>query len=247
MGPSASPYFFVDRTMPVLPATGSIAKRPFDVMCRRPQDAGLAARVDFRAGSVCRAASLAGADRPRDALIRRERDDRCRPACPRAPMPFGSGPAVSYTLSSAMRKRSFDQIEVGETHETPGVTVTDWHVMNFAAVSMDFFELHTNEEYARQTQFGRRVAHGLMGLAIADGLKHRSTFQVEAIASLHWSWDFVGPVHVGDTIRARLRVAEKRPSRSKPDRGIVFVEYEVVNQLDEVVQKGTNRMMVKRC
>ena len=79
-------------------------------------------------------------------------------------MPFGSGPAVSYTLSSAMRKRSFDQIEVGETHETPGVTVTDWHVMNFAAVSMDFFELHTNEEYARQTQFGRRVAHGLMGL-----------------------------------------------------------------------------------
>lgn len=154
---------------------------------------------------------------------------------------------ISYTLGSAMHKRFFDELEVGETHETPGITVTNWHVMNFAAVSMDYFELHTNDEYARQTQFGRRVAHGLLGLAIADGLKHRSTFQVAAIASLHWSWDFTGPIHVGDTIRARLRVAGKRASKSKTDRGIVTVEYEVLNQLDEVVQKGANRMMVKKC
>ena len=145
------------------------------------------------------------------------------------------------------RKRFFDEVEVGEVHQTPGITVTDWHVMNFAAVSMDYFELHTNDEYARGTEFGRRVAHGLLGLAVADGLKHRSTFQVEAIASLHWSWDFVGPIFVGDTIRARLQVADKRASKSKPDRGVVTVEYEVTNQLDSVVQKGTNRMMVKRC
>lgn len=146
-----------------------------------------------------------------------------------------------------MSKRFFDEIEVGERHETPGITITDWHVMNFAAVSMDFFELHTNEEYARQTQFGRRVAHGLLGLAMADGLKHRSSFQVEAIASLRWSWEFTGPIHVGDTIRARLRVAAKRASRSKPDRGVVTVDYEVLNQLGEVVQQGTNTMMVKKC
>ncbi len=146
-----------------------------------------------------------------------------------------------------MSKRFFDQIEVGETHETTGITITDWHVMNFAAVSMDYFELHTNEEYAKRTDFGRRVAHGLMGLAIADGLKHRSSFQVEAIASLHWEWDFVAPIYVGDTIRARLRVTEMRPSKSRPDRGIAAVEYEVLNQRDEVVQKGLNRMMVKRC
>ncbi len=146
-----------------------------------------------------------------------------------------------------MRRKLFGEIEVGETHETPGVTVTEWHVMNFAAISMDFFELHTNAEYAQGTQFGGRVAHGLLGLAIADGLKHRSTFQVEAVASLHWSWDFVGPIHLGDTIRARLRVEDKRLSRSKPDRGIVTVEYEVLNQRDELVQKGSNKMMVKTC
>lgn len=155
--------------------------------------------------------------------------------------------AIPYTLGSTMQKRFFDQIEVGEAHETPGITVTDWHVLNFAAVSMDFFELHTNDEYARQTQFGRRVAHGLMGLAIADGLKHRSTFQVEAIASLHWSWDFTGPIYIGDTIRARLQVTDKRASKSRADRGVVAVDFKVLNQRDEVVQKGTNKMMVKRC
>ena len=144
-------------------------------------------------------------------------------------------------------KRFFDEIEIGETHETPGITVTEWHVMNFAAVSMDFFELHTNEEFARRTQFGGRVAHGLLGLAIADGLKHRSSFQVEAIASLHWSWDFTGPIYLGDTIRARLSVLDKRPSRSKPDRGVVTVRYEVLNQAGDIVQRGENKMMVKRC
>jgi len=135
---------------------------------------------------------------------------------------------------------------VGESHETPAITITDWHVMNFAAVSMDFFELHTNDEYAKKSDYGRRVAHGLMGLAIADGLKHRSDFQVDAIASLHWSWDFTGPIFIGDTIRAKLTVSDKRASRSKPDRGVVTVNYEVLNQSDEVVQKGTNKMMVRR-
>ena len=155
--------------------------------------------------------------------------------------------AISYTRFAPMRRKIFDEIEVGETYETPGITVTEWHVMNFAAVSMDFFELHTNDEYARRTQFGGRVAHGLLGLAMADGLKHRSAFQVEAIASLHWSWDLLAPILIGDTIRARLRVSDMKASQSKPDRGVVTVEYEVLNQRDEVVQAGKNRMMVKRC
>jgi acyl dehydratase len=145
-----------------------------------------------------------------------------------------------------MPKRYFDEIDVGETFETPGITVTDWHLLQFAGVSMDFFELHTNEEFARQTEFGRRVAHGLLGLALTDGLKNRSAFQVQALASLHWSWDFVGPIFVGDTVSAQLRVAEKRPSQSKPDRGIVTLDLELRNQHGKVVQKGQNRLLVAR-
>ena len=145
-----------------------------------------------------------------------------------------------------MPKRYFDEIEIGEHHETPGVTITDWHVMQFAGLSMDFFELHTNEEFARETQFGRRVAHGLLGLAVTDGLKNRSGFQVHAIASLHWSWDFVGPIFIGDTVKAVVRVAAKKPSRSKPDRGVVSLEIELSNQDGRILQKGRNQLMVER-
>jgi acyl dehydratase len=145
-----------------------------------------------------------------------------------------------------MPKRYFEDIEIGETVETPGITITDWHVLQFAGVSMDFFELHTNEEFARQTEFGRRVAHGLLGLAITDGLKNRSDFQVRAVASLHWSWDFVGPIFIGDTVRAQVRVAEKRASQSKPDRGIITLELELRNQQGETVQRGKNVLMVER-
>lgn len=111
---------------------------------------------------------------------------------------------------------------------------------------MDYFELHTNEEFAKRTEFGRRVAHGLLGLAITDGLKNRSEFQLHALASLHWSWDFTGPVFIGDTVTAALRVADKRESKSKPDRGVVTLDIELRNQRGETVQKGQNRLMVLR-
>ena len=145
-----------------------------------------------------------------------------------------------------MSKRYFEEIAIGETFSTPGVTITDWHVMQFAGLSMDYFELHTNDEFAKHTEFGRRVAHGLMGLAITDGLKNRSEFHIHAMASLHWSWDFTGPIFVGDTVTAKLSVAEKRESRSKSDRGVVTLDLELRNQRDEIVQKGQNRLMVKR-
>ena len=137
-----------------------------------------------------------------------------------------------------MTTRSFDRIEIGESRETPGVTVTDWRVMTFAAVSTDYFELHANDEYAKRTQFGRRAA---------DGRKHRSAFQVDAGASLHWSWDSIGPIYIGDTIRAKLTVTGKKASRSKPDRGVVTVAYEARNQNNEAVQRGTDKTMVRRC
>jgi acyl dehydratase len=138
-----------------------------------------------------------------------------------------------------MSLRYFDEIEAGEAYVTPGVTVTEAHVLQFAGLSMDYFELHTNEEFARQTIFGRRVA-------MADGLKNRSELRVRAIASLGWTWEFTGPIFIGDTIHVRMKVAEKRASRTKPDRGVVRLELEVVNQRGEVVQKGENRLMVER-
>jgi acyl dehydratase len=146
-----------------------------------------------------------------------------------------------------MRKiRYFEEIEVGEEDESLGMTVTDYPVMQFAGLSCDFFELHTNDEFAKKTQFGKRVAHGLLGLALTDGLKNRTEFQIHAIASSHWSCDVVRPIFIGDTLHVRFRVTDKKESRTKLDRGVVTLELELINQRGETVQQGQNSQMVSR-
>jgi len=65
------------------------------------------------------------------------------------------------------------------------------------------------------------------------------------LASLGWTWDFVGPIRIGDTVTVRFTVDRKRETR-KPDRGIVFLACELVNQRGETVQRGEHRLLVKR-
>ena len=145
-----------------------------------------------------------------------------------------------------MKERCFDDIEIGEEYRTPGITVTEYQVMQYAAVSTDFWEPHTNEEFAKGTKFGRRIAHGLLGLALTDGLKNRSDFNARAIGALHWSWDFVHPIFIGDTVHVRFQVSDKRPSRSKPDCGVITLDMELINQRDEVTQRGQGHFLIER-
>ena len=93
-----------------------------------------------------------------------------------------------------------------------------------------------------------RIVHGLLGLAISHGLLFRTGFlEGTAIAFLGIdSWKFEAPLFFGDTIRARIRVAEKKPSRSKPDRGIVKLFLEIVTQDEIVAQSGYKTLMVRR-
>src|SRR5690242_21421744 len=64
----------------------------------------------------------------------------------------------------------FEDFPVGAEHVTRGRTITEADIVNFAGLSGDFIELHTNEEYARQTPFGRRIAHGALVFSISTGL-----------------------------------------------------------------------------
>ncbi len=143
-------------------------------------------------------------------------------------------------------RRYYQEIEVGERHVSPSVTVTEAHVVQFAGITSDYSRLHMDEEYGKTSIFGTRVAHGLLGLSLVDGLKGRTeAFLVEGMASLGWTWDFVGPLRFGDTVTVHFTVAKKRETR-KPDRGIVFLACELRNQRGEVVQKGEHRLMVRR-
>jgi acyl dehydratase len=142
-------------------------------------------------------------------------------------------------------RRHYEEVEIGESHVSPPITITEAHIVQFAGVSSDFSRLHMDEEYGKATIFGSRIAHGLLGLAITDGLKTRTDdFRLAGIASLGWTWDFTGPIRIGDTVRVQFRVANKRETQ-KPDRGIVYLACELVNQRGEVVQRGEHRLMVK--
>jgi acyl dehydratase len=81
-------------------------------------------------------------------------------------------------------------------------------------------------------------------LILVDGLKNRAVRQFEAVASLSWQWNFRKPLYPGDRIYGRLTVADKRLTK-RPDRGIVTLQVEVVNGKGEVLQDGTNLLMVR--
>ena len=149
------------------------------------------------------------------------------------------------TAPPPARGMYFEDFEIGYSIQSPGRTITETDVVNFAGLSGDFNQLHTDVVYARDAQFGRRVAHGLLGLSIATGLALRLGFMegtVDAFLSLEWK--FRRPIYIGDTIHVTAEVVNTRPMR-RAGGGIVDFDVAVVNQDGQSVQKGQWRVLVK--
>jgi acyl dehydratase len=142
-------------------------------------------------------------------------------------------------------RRFFDDIAVGEEFESPGRTVTETDIVLFAGLSGDYNVLHTDAEFMKQSIFGERIAHGLLGLAIQAGLFTRATQPFATMAFVGMRWKFKGPIKIGDTIRVRAKVLAKKET-SKPDRGVITLDRKVLNQRGEVVQEGETDLMVER-
>lgn len=141
----------------------------------------------------------------------------------------------------------FDDFRTGQSWVTPARTITEADLVNFAGLSGDFNPLHTDEEFARTTQFGGRIFHGPGVFAIAIGLESRLGLKDgTAIAFLGMTWNLRLPVAIGDTISVEQCVAEVRASASKPDRGIVTFDIRVNNQRGEVCHDGQWFVMFRR-
>lgn len=138
----------------------------------------------------------------------------------------------------------YEDAPVGMVIDTEGITVTETHIVQFAGLSGDFFALHMDDEFARSLGFPRRVAHGLLGLILLDGLKNRASHRFASVASLNWNWSFRKPIFAGDRIQGRITIADKRTT-SKPERGILTLQLALTNGANEVVQDGTNLLMVQ--
>jgi acyl dehydratase len=138
----------------------------------------------------------------------------------------------------------FSDLTVGDEWESPRRTVTEADVVHFAGVSGDFNPIHVDHEHARNGPFGKPVAHGLLGLAIASGLASHAP-KVETLAFLAiLEWKFLQPIGFGDTIRVVTRVVSLEP-QSRGRRGLVTWHRRVVNQAGETVQEGLTQTLVR--
>lgn len=130
----------------------------------------------------------------------------------------------------------FDDFEIGQTFSTRGATLTESMILEFAQ-RYDPQPFHMNRVAAERSIYGGLIASGFHTLAMASRLwLSENVFAACSLGSpgideLRW----VMPVRPGDSLHVRAEVLEKRPSASKPDRGILRMRYEVVNQNGEVV------------
>lgn len=140
----------------------------------------------------------------------------------------------------------FDDFTVGQNFETTGRTVGEADVLMFAGLSGDYTRIHMDAEFAKNSIFGGRVAHGALGIAIMTGLLTQlGTMTDTAMGLLEMSCRFTAPLRLGDTIRVRQTVADKRET-SKPDRGVITFDLALLNQRGESVIVGSEKIMVRR-
>jgi acyl dehydratase len=140
----------------------------------------------------------------------------------------------------------FEEFETGEAIESPGRTVTIDDIESFVRLTGDNNRLHTDDEFARESGFTGRIAHGALVVSLAIGQAWKlgilkdTTLAFRAIDE----WKFVAPVYPGDTIQLRGKIGETR-AMPRLKAGLVRFELDVVNQSGVVTCTGALRMLMR--
>ncbi len=140
-----------------------------------------------------------------------------------------------------------DDMTVGDRFESRGMTLTEADIVAFAR-AWDPQPFHIDAEAAKASSFGGLIASGFHTLSAAFRVLYQTGFLVDAslggpgVDELRWT----APVRPGDTLRSVATVKEIAPSRSKPDRGILRLGVEALNQRGETVMTCTFIILVKR-
>lgn len=134
---------------------------------------------------------------------------------------------------------SIDEIEVGLTRSV-SKTITESDIYNYAGIIGDFNPVHVNEEYAKTTRFGERIAHGMLTASFISTIVGMCIPGADAIY-LGQTLSFKLPVKIGDTIKAVGEVIEKNPKN-----GIIVMTTTIYNQRGEVVISGEATAMATK-
>lgn len=143
--------------------------------------------------------------------------------------------------------RYLEEFVPGEViHHWPGRTITEYDNTLFCLLTMNHHPVHLDAHYAAATQFGQRLVVGTLVFSLVVGMTVPD-ISGRAIANLAYeAVNHDGPVFAGDTLYAETEVLEVTPSRSKPDRGVVYVETRAANQRGERVLTFRRRVLIPR-
>ncbi|MGB0722697.1 MAG: MaoC family dehydratase [Gammaproteobacteria bacterium] len=144
-------------------------------------------------------------------------------------------------------ERYLDDFTVGERFVSPGITLSESEIIEFA-LRYDPQPFHLDAVAASESLYGGLIASGIQTLAltfrlfIQDGMLRSSSMGSPGIDELRW----LAPVRPGDTLHTETEVLEVKPSRSKPDRGMLRLRYTTVNQHNEPVMTFIINHYLKR-
>lgn len=148
-------------------------------------------------------------------------------------------------MSVASPSLYFEDLGVGRTFASGVRPVTDEMIRRFADISGDRHPIHLDDDFASRSPFGERIAHGLLGLAVASGLLDELAFiRQSLVAFAGLEWKFRGPVRIGDALRFELSVVRARGAG--PGQGLVVFASRLVNQKGETVQEGTWSLIIRK-
>lgn len=148
-------------------------------------------------------------------------------------------------MSELISQMYFDDFAIGQRYDFGRRTVTDTHFALFSAISGDNHPIHYDDEYAKDTRFGRRVTHGLLlagmtalGAAPLSALLHNSM-----VAFVDFSCQFLKPVFIGDSIAVEAEVSDLR---AKGTTGLIRFDIAMRNQDKEIILQGSHSYILKK-
>lgn len=145
-----------------------------------------------------------------------------------------------------MQIKHWEDFSIGDEVTTQSITITKAHLVSWAGLTMDFYPLHMDEEYAKKTIYGERIAHGPLIFSMAIGLMCMTGIYGDSIIA--WlgveNMKIPIPVKIGDSVRVLAQVSEKRQTKT-PGRGITKFHWDVKNQRDETVMSLDYVLLMK--
>lgn len=140
----------------------------------------------------------------------------------------------------------YEDFEIGASFESPRRTVTESDIVAFAGISSDYNPLHTDEDFARGSDYEGRIAHGMLVLSMMTGLIVRlNLLDGTTKAFQHVDWRFMRAVRPGDTIFARTTIDDKREI-NRQDAGLVIFKVSLFNQDKKAVGRGRLSLLMAK-